>query len=122
MSISKGVERLACTLAAHVRKASLKDPILVVYLAEIGTMSLWSDLNQWEDRVKRFQIDRETRKQIGDPLFLLAESIFDLGCYNLHSAIQAEETKAEFERVTVRLREAGVADLPGAEDFDFRIW
>ena len=44
MRICESVEGLASALAAHVRRAALKDPTLVVYLAEIGAMPLWRDM------------------------------------------------------------------------------
>src|SRR4051794_6872228 len=44
MGISEAVESLASALAAHVRRAAVKDPILVVYPAEISTMPLWRDM------------------------------------------------------------------------------
>ena len=125
MGISDSVESLASALAAHVRKATLKDPILVVYLAEIGAMPLWRDmgaLDQWEERVKSHPIDRETRNRMQEPLSHLAEEIFDLGCYNLYGRVAAAGTRAEFERVRGLLLKAGVSNVPQSSDFKFADW
>ena len=125
MSISASVERLSSALANHVRKATPKDPILVEFLAVIGTMPMWRDmraLDQWEQRVKRCDIDWEIREKAGDRLFLLAESIFELGCYNLYGAIRPDNTRDEFKRVLSLLRAEAVADLPSVDDFDFANW
>jgi hypothetical protein len=125
MGISESVEGLAFALAAHVRTAALKDPILVVYLAEIGAMPLWRDmgsLDQWEKRVNEHPIDRETRKRMQEPLSHLAEEIFELGRYNLYGSIAAGKTRAEFDRVSGLLSEAGVSNVPRSSDFDFATW
>jgi len=125
MGISECVERLASTFAAHVRKLPQKDPILVVLLAEIGTMPMWRDmgaLDQWERRVKMVDINREVRERAGDRLLKLADEIFEVGEYNLYGAIAPLATKAEFERVAGLLREAGVAGVPRPDEFDFREW
>ena len=125
MGISESVEALASALAAHVRAAALKDPVLVVYLAEIAVMPLWRDmgaLDQWEDRVKRHPIDRETREQMSEPLSNIADEIFEVGCYNLYGAIQPEKTRAEFERVRGLLLQAGVPSVPESSAFDFAVW
>ena len=45
-----------------------------------------------------------------------------MGEFNLYGAIQPDKTRAEFDRVAALLREAGVADVPGSDEFDFRIW
>ena len=125
MGISESVGGLASALAAHLRGVTPRDPILVVYLAEIGAMPLWRDmgaLDQWEERVKRHPIDRETRKGMQEPFSNLAEEIFGLGCYNLYGHIAAGQTKAEFERVRHLLLRAGVSNVPQSSDFDFAVW
>jgi hypothetical protein len=125
MGISESVERLASIFAAHVRKLPQKDPILVVLLAEIGTMPMWRDmgaLDQWERRVKMVDINREVRERAGDRLLKLADEVFDVGEYNLYGAIAPLATKAEFERVASLLREAGVAGVPQSDEFDFHAW
>jgi hypothetical protein len=97
----------------------------VVYLAEIGTMPIWRDignLGQWEDRVKSYLAHRETGAEMREPMFLLAEEIFELGCYNLYGGIQLYKTQAEFERVRGLLLKAGVANVPATSTFDFSDW
>ena len=125
MKICESVEALAAALAAHVRKAELKDPLLVVYLAEIGTMPIWREmgmLDHWEERVNEHPIDRATRKRMQEPLSNLAEEIFELGRSNLYAAVNPTRTKAEFERVRRLLLDAGVASVPRSADFDFTDW
>jgi hypothetical protein len=124
--ICESVEALATALAAHVRRVPLKDPRLVVYLAEIGTMPMYRDmgggLDGWEESVARHPIDREVRQRTREPLSALAEEIFQLGCRNLHVSIKPAETKAEFERVRALLMQEGVSDVPPSSAFDFRVW
>jgi hypothetical protein len=125
MGISESVEGLASALAAHVRTGALKDPILVVYLAEIGAMPLWRDmgaLDQWEKRVNDHPIDRETRKRMQEPMSHLADEIFELGRLNLYGSIAAGETRAKFDRLRALLLKAGMSNVPRSSDFDFATW
>src|SRR3954452_12917430 len=90
MGISESVERLASSLAAHVRRLPQKDPVLMILLAEIATMPMWRDLgtlDQWEQRVKMADINRDIRERAGDPFLKLADEIFEVGEYNLYGAI-----------------------------------
>ena len=125
MGIADGVESLASALAAHVQRARPRDPLLMLFLADVGTMPLWRDigaLDQWEARVKASPIGRETRDPTGHPLSELANKIFAFGCFNLNGTIQADKTRAEFEGVRRLLLQAGILNVPRSAEFDFNVW